>query len=314
MNELLDALRARLRNPLLGYFILAAMAVNWRVLFFLVVDSGTADSRIEYFNEHTTTTTLVLWPGLFALAAIIVSPWISYGVSFVAAKPLGLLGLLNAHSEHELLIAKKALEDARSGLLASKEDELIGRAKRDQEVAALEDEKLRVRLRAELDQLRTERETARNTSSASSPLFERHRELMGIAKTYRERANDSRTSAEDEHFRQMALEAEEEAHKLLGLPSRRKGEVQLSFEAATLLSAAAPEDGSIAYRNYIGGSALYAGGQNLLDDDSPRAKAKWEAAIRELEANGLIKDMNGKGEMFQLTQAGYDAVEKPSES
>ena len=44
--------------------------------------------------------------------------------------------------------------------------------------------------------------------------------------------------------------------------------------------------------------------KDFVEDHSPRAHAKWEAAIEELEAAGFIKDRGRREVVFGLTQQG----------
>lgn len=164
MNEFFDAVKARLRSPILGYLLLTSLALNWRAAFYLLVDSGSVLSRIAYFDAHTSIWSLLAIPGVLAVAIVVTSPWVAYFTALVSSKPVHLSELLHVRAEHRILIEKKRLEGARAGLLAATEEELIERAKRDQKVEALESDEVRERLRLELEQLRAEREAQRSSS------------------------------------------------------------------------------------------------------------------------------------------------------
>jgi hypothetical protein len=226
-------------------------------MFYLIVDSGSVISRIDYFNSHTSTFSLLYLPAILSIAIVLSSPWVRYLFNLVSSKPLHLIELLNARSEHQVLIEKKTLENLRARLLASKEDELIDRAVRDQKVEALEDEQLRDRLRQEIDQLRSERDALRKVESRSKGL-----------------------------------------------------DLILGEEALLLLAAAAEGDGMVTHMRYLDGSRIQADGKDFMEDNSPRTAAKWEAAINELVKVGYIEDKTGKGEVYNVTRAGYDILDK----
>ena len=216
MEEIIKALRVRLSNPVFGYFALALVACNWDGLFYLFFQSGDASARIEYFEAHSNPTTLLIKPVGFALVFSLIYPWLVFVISRLTAKPVELKDILQATSEHKLLLKKKELEDARSGILASAERELIERAKRDQELETLTDEDLRNRLKSEIDQLRTERDALRKSESPSDSFHPRYKELMEVAGQYRTRSGDPSISiSEREAFLRRARELEELGYQML---------------------------------------------------------------------------------------------------
>ena len=214
MNDLIDALKTRLNSPVFGYFGLALLAFNWQGFFYLFVQDGNALNRIEYFEQHTTIYSIVISPLSFSLAFAVLYPWILFGVASVTAKPTELKDSLQAKSEHKILLMRKHLEEARTSLLANAEFELLERAKRDQELNQLQSEELREKLRSELDQLRFERDSLRESNQPSSARA-RHKELMDIAGDYRKRAGESQGISDKESFIKRAREMEEQAHDFL---------------------------------------------------------------------------------------------------
>jgi hypothetical protein len=83
----------------------------------------------------------------------------------------------------------------------------------------------------------------------------------------------------------------------------------ISNEAMQLLRAASNDsDGILAIRRHLGGEGIYVGGQQF-GDGNRRVFARWEAAIEELHYSGMIKDLNGQGTLFRITDAGYRAAE-----
>jgi len=214
MNDLIEALKTRLSSPLFGYFGLALLAFNWKAFFFLFVQDGDVLGRIQFFEEHTTVYSLGIWPLSFSFAFALFYPWAIFLVAWMTSRPIEMKDMVQASSEHTVLLRRKQLEDARSNLLASAELELIERAKRDQELDKLQNEELRGKLKAELEQLRTERDSLR-TNSNSPSTHARHKELMEIAGTYRKRADESSSQSDVQRFLARARELEAQAHQLL---------------------------------------------------------------------------------------------------
>jgi len=79
----------------------------------------------------------------------------------------------------------------------------------------------------------------------------------------------------------------------------------LSDEARSLLRAAASrDDGSILKLSHIGGRFIQAGGQKF-GEGRGRESARWEAALDELEREGLVVGRGHKGAVYELTHEGW---------
>jgi hypothetical protein len=84
----------------------------------------------------------------------------------------------------------------------------------------------------------------------------------------------------------------------------------LSAEAIRILRAATSgEDDSIIFVDFLDGSALDVGGQNLLEGANTRTIAMHRHAVRQLLEAGLIEDRAGKNEVFFVTGPGYEMAE-----
>ncbi len=82
--------------------------------------------------------------------------------------------------------------------------------------------------------------------------------------------------------------------------------INLSEEARSLLLAAASDkNGIILKPQTLGSRSIQAGGSNF-GHESQRDYAKYEAALEELVSYELAKDRGFKGEMYELTHAGWE--------
>lgn len=90
--------------------------------------------------------------------------------------------------------------------------------------------------------------------------------------------------------------------------------VTINEDAARLLRKASDSrDGFILWRDYIGGWSLSAGGEEIAKNGDPRAQAKWRAHVEKLEEFGLIKETKFGSGIFQVTNEGYEAIERNPE-
>lgn len=89
----------------------------------------------------------------------------------------------------------------------------------------------------------------------------------------------------------------------------------LSPEATILLrEAAADPAGVVVFAHYGMGAELTTNDKSLLPDQSRRTLAAWEAALQQLVAAGLLAARGERGEVFEITQRGYDAAARLSGS
>lgn len=119
---------------------------------------------------------------------------------------------------------------------------------------------------------------------------------------------------------QIALKANEHLWELRKAALSEFGELdsasidpteRLSSDATELLKAAgAAENGMVLIRRHLGGTHVSAGGRKFSEEGDRRSAARWIAAAEELELEGFTRDINGKGEIFELNHLGYEASEK----
>jgi hypothetical protein len=86
----------------------------------------------------------------------------------------------------------------------------------------------------------------------------------------------------------------------------------LSKEARTLLKeAAADPSGLVLFERYGASVDLHTNGVSLLTDKADhRALAAWESALQELVTRGLLISRGDRGEVFEISQQGYDAAKR----
>lgn len=158
MKEVVEAVNARLKAPYFGYAILAFIALNWRGFFVLVLTKGNPEEKLALFDAHTNVYSLLVYPLVIGAVVAATAHWLKYIFGCIEKKPRELLDNLELESQHKKTIKQTQLEQSRSELFAVKEQELIERAKRDNEVADIEDSEAKEKLIIQLDTIRAERD------------------------------------------------------------------------------------------------------------------------------------------------------------
>ena len=128
---------------------------------------------------------------------------------------------------------------------------------------------------------------------------------------------DSHSDFKEKFYRHLQLKLNE--HPLFkNIEADGIGEVveskthipSLTKESRTLLKEASLDaHGTIMSLRMLGGNAIQTNGKNFITSNNRREEALWEAAIQELVENDLIYDPGHKGEVFQLTNLGYQAAD-----
>jgi len=182
MKEVVQALNDRIKAPYFGYAILSFIALNWRGFFLLFVSDGKPEERLALFDAQTDIFTLLLWPLAFGALVAATTKWLAYIFAIIEKKPNELIENLNLEAEHKMTIKQSQLEQSRSKLFAVKEEELIDRAKRDEELASIEDSEAKEKLIEQLNSIRRERDMLSNelveSKKAQSELSKEAQEIM----------------------------------------------------------------------------------------------------------------------------------------
>jgi hypothetical protein len=88
--------------------------------------------------------------------------------------------------------------------------------------------------------------------------------------------------------------------------------VALSKEAKTLIKEASLDpSGLVLYERYGAGVDLHTNGVSLLTGkEDHHAMASWESALEELIKDGLLAPRGEHGEVFEITNKGYDVAKR----
>ena len=91
----------------------------------------------------------------------------------------------------------------------------------------------------------------------------------------------------------------------------RKLKPTVSDSALKILQAACEAtDGTIIKIITLSGTSIQANGLNFITSQERREIAKWERSLKELVDTGFIEAQGRKGEIFLVSQSGYDYIEQ----
>ena len=154
VKEIFDTANSKIRSPVLGSIVFAFCAVNWKVLFYLAFSNVTVVQKFDYFDKNTNHWSLLVIPILAGLSISWLNPWIKLATLRITQKPIQNVKIMQLVLANERLIKKQHLEKSRRDIVASVEEDLIAKAKRDQEILQIENHELREELKNIISELR----------------------------------------------------------------------------------------------------------------------------------------------------------------
>lgn len=212
MKELTEAIETRIKSPIFGYATLLFLTSNWKPIYFLLFAEAGAMDKIAFFEANTNYYSVLIFPLLLGTAIALAHPWLKFGLLFLSKMPTRLQNEIHMDAEHKMLIKKKQLEDIRTEVLVTKEEELIDRASRDEKIRSIEDESTRIKLENQIKNLREERDNREKKDSYSNKV----KDLIDFAKHLRNNStNPSLGSAEAQDLIHRAEDLEFQAESLL---------------------------------------------------------------------------------------------------
>lgn len=128
LKEAVDAWLQRVRAPILGYSLLAALAINWKPLWALLFADIDVFSKFLYFDLRTDYCTLIVLPLVIGVLTALLTPWIAFAGAYLVRLPARLQVELQEDARHGAVIRKIKREAEEE---AARENALIERAKRD---------------------------------------------------------------------------------------------------------------------------------------------------------------------------------------
>lgn len=143
--------------------------------------------------------------------------------------------------------------------------------------------------------------------------FKQSCQSRGLYESY-----DSHGEFKDKFYRHLQLKINE--HQLFKLTETggvdtvvvesRSKIPDLTHEARILLKETSQDrGGTILHARYSDGTAMQTNGKNLIPSNDRREVAKWEDALEQLRSNDLVVDRGYKGEVFEITNLGYQVAD-----
>ena len=128
---------------------------------------------------------------------------------------------------------------------------------------------------------------------------------------------DSHSDFKTKFYRHLQLKVNEHslfqtvAHETISELVQSKTTLPSLLPEARILLKEASQDphGTILHARFAGGTAIQVNGKNLIPSNERRDVARWEQALEELIREGLIVARGHKGEIFEVTNLGYQIAD-----
>lgn len=150
IKEIFEAFSQRIKSPIFGYVIIAFLAANWKPVFFLLFSGEPTPVKFTYLDENTSWATLFWLPLIIGVLAALAAPWISLAGAIWAESPTNKKRIRAVKAANEVSKLRNELRDEQNKEVGS----LIESARQDAEVQKIEDEKSRMQLQEQIDEIR----------------------------------------------------------------------------------------------------------------------------------------------------------------
>lgn len=154
IRDFFDTTSSRVRSPIFGMIALVFFLLNWKPLYYLFFVDTPAAVRLRFFDMDTGIWTGIVIPIIVGFFGAIAYPWVAYIGATLVTVPVGKYrDLQEVEKQSRELNAKRhrlKIQIVESKMEAESERALIERAKRSQEVQAIDDDKIRSVLEKEI--------------------------------------------------------------------------------------------------------------------------------------------------------------------
>jgi hypothetical protein len=91
INSILDSTKERLKNPLLGSFVISWVIFNWKPIFYMILSNESIENKIDFISECYSSMYFNFWfPLFFSIFYIVIFPYILWGFDKLTSK--GIIG------------------------------------------------------------------------------------------------------------------------------------------------------------------------------------------------------------------------------
>jgi len=160
LKEIIDAFEARVRSKVVGSVILAFVAMNWKVIFYVVFAGETPETKFKYFDEHTNIWTLFTYPVCIGIGFAMLLPWVNAGAMYLTLeadkKQTDLKNDMKSFNSMSKDLNELKYEAEREEAIAKRNAALVKSAKVDEAAKTIQDPKVREKVQKELSETKSE--------------------------------------------------------------------------------------------------------------------------------------------------------------
>jgi len=154
LKEIIDAFEARVRSKVVGSVFLAFIAMNWKVIFYVIFAGETPETKFKYFDEHTNIWTLFTYPVCIGIGLAMLLPWVNAGAMFLTLKAdkkqSDLKNDMKSFNSMSKELSELKYEAEKADALATMKAAAVKSAKADEEAEMIQNDKRRTKLIDEL--------------------------------------------------------------------------------------------------------------------------------------------------------------------
>ena len=153
-KEMIAAISNRIKSRVVSSILLSFIAINWKVIFFVLFEPVGSEVKFTYFDANTSPKTLYWLPIAFGCIFAVIAPWLTVMGQLLSYPADKLRKKILNNANHDDLVDKLDYEVKLREYKANKEQALIDEAKRDEVVKSISDPEIRAKLEQQIEEER----------------------------------------------------------------------------------------------------------------------------------------------------------------
>ena len=134
LKELFITVTDRIRTPIFLPFLFSFLSLNWKAIYFVVFSKAEVVRKFDYFDDNTTTCTLIILPLIIAILYAVLSPFFHHGIFKLTQHRSSELKKDKIKQETNIISHRADLIDEINKERLKKEKDLLDQAAIDQRI------------------------------------------------------------------------------------------------------------------------------------------------------------------------------------
>jgi len=168
IKEILAAFEARVKSKILGSVVIAFIATNWKVIFYVIFEKVGAEAKFEYFDDNTDLWSLIAIPLFAGFLLSVLLPWVNYLGLKLTSLPDQKQRQFKNNSQHLDVLDKLEYQTKLQEIKSRQQKVIVDAAKATEDANEIKDPELRKNVQKDLEEAAVKSKRLENLSVDSN--------------------------------------------------------------------------------------------------------------------------------------------------